>query len=419
MDVERDREGKEEKREGLDGRTSPRRSVIGTVLKSVFSVLLTLVLLELVCRFFYFVPVTARGGVFRRDDVADHSHYPYGIGRMVNPEFDVVLRMNNIGMRDDDIAIPKPPGRKRILVIGDSFMEGWGVQRGEMFTDRLEKLLKRENPDAEVVAAGVASWSTLTELGWFRRNGKRLQPDAVLLMLDTTDVAGDSFYAHRLVRDGRGRPLLIRRGERYLELPLPIHEFLCRVSYTYRVFDRIMIKKLPKTKWDYGYWDDGDDVWLPARPPEEVPQEKYEQAWSLTREALRTFRDLLDEEGIPWMVVQYPIGAEVDTDAWMPGRHTADFPDGIIAPRRFEYFSRVAKEDRLPYFSLFEAFSKDKRPARLYLPRDGHWSAAGHEVAARAVAAEILRRGWIRKENEGKEKGENAEEERENAKGER
>jgi len=54
----------------------------------------------------------------------------------------------------------------------------------------------------------------------------QLNPDGVILALDATDPAGDSFYAHRLVRDSEGKPLYIRRGNRYFDLPLPLHNFL-------------------------------------------------------------------------------------------------------------------------------------------------------------------------------------------------
>lgn len=359
-----------------------------TAFKFLFSFVFGLFLLEILLRFFWLVPVTAKGAFFRRDDVADHSHYAYGDGRMVTGEFDVILHMNNIGMRDDHVVIPKPAGEKRLLVLGDSFMEGWGVQRGEMFTDRLEVELKKHDPDINVVAAGTSSWSTLTELAWLRHNGLDLEIDAVILALDTTDPAGDSFYVHRLVRDDLGRPSHISWPERKFDLPKGLHDLFGKYSYTYRYIDRFLTKKLHKTKWDYGYWADGDDVWAPTRS--DLSDTDYDSYWRYTKEGLLTIDELLGEQDIPWFFFMYPTGAETDTDAWR-GRVTADFETGVIVPpRRFEYVDAFAKSNALPYVSLLDTFQNDSEPARLFLDWDGHWSPAGHEKAAEAVALEVI-----------------------------
>jgi len=86
----------------------------------------------------------------------------------------------------------------------------------------------------------------------------------------------------------------------------------------------------------------------------------------------------------------YPAGVEVDSEAWVPGRKTANFPDGVIPPRRFVFFERIAKEESLPYLSLLEVFKNDREPKRLFYPYDGHWTKEGHKLAARAVAKEFF-----------------------------
>ncbi len=364
-------------------------------LRISFSLVFTLILLEILLRFVWLFPATAKGAYLCRDAVADHSHYPYGKGRMRTQEFDVVLTMNNVGMRDDDVAAEKAPGTRRLLVLGDSFMEGWGCQRGEIFTDLLESELTREGRTVEVVAAGVASWSPLTELAWLRHRGLALSPDVVLVAVDATDPAGDSFYQHRLVRDEQGRPDHIRPGRRLMDLPQGLHNLLARRSWMYRYIDRWLTKTFPASEWDYGYWSESDDVWAPLRSETEIPAARYEAYWKPTREALQTMREILDERGIPLLVVMYPAGVETDTEAWEPGRATADFPHGVVPPRRFEYLEAATAADSVPYFSLLETFRSDERPARLFYPYDGHWSPAGHRAAAAAVAGEIRRRGLL------------------------
>lgn len=367
------------------------------LIRIAFSLLLTLGLLELVLRFIWVLPFTAKGAYLCRDEVADHAHYAYGVGRMKTDEFSVVLRMNNIGMRDDDIVLPKPAGTRRVLVLGDSFMEGWGVERGAMFTDRLEAELAGLYPGEriEVVAAGVASWSPLCEWAWLKHRGLALEPDAVLMALDATDLAGDSFYAHRLVRDDQGRPDFIRPGDCRFAVPWAVHNVLARWSYIYRYVDRWLTKKFPVTEWDYGFWSDADDVWAGIRSESELPEPKYESYWTIPREVFRVTNDELNRRGIPWLLFMYPTGVETDSSCWATGRGTARFGPGMMPPRRFDYLARATAQDSIPYFSLLPAFQADTEPARLFFPYDGHWSPEGHALAARTVAAELKSRGMI------------------------
>jgi hypothetical protein len=373
----------------------PRPTAARILGRIALSLGFTVLLLEILLRFIWIFPFTAKGAFLCRDEVADHGHYEYGVGRMRAREFNVVLRMNNIGMRDDDVALVKPPGVRRIIALGDSFMEGWGCERGEIFTDVLEDELKSEGVEVEVVAAGVSSWSTLTALAWLKHRGLAFQPDAILFAFDATDPAGDSFYARRLVRDAEGRPDHIRRGRRRFDLPIAWHNRLARHSHIFRYVDRFLTKKLPVTESDYGYWTETDDVWAPLRGPEEIPDDLYASYWTHTREAMIEMTRLADERGIPLLIFQYPAGVEVDTSAWAEGRSTARFEPGVISPRRFEYMERMASADSLPYFGLLDDFKAHPEPKSLYFDYDGHWSAAGHRFVAGVIAREMLRRGMI------------------------
>jgi hypothetical protein len=85
-------------------------SMKGRLGRLALSLGLTIILLEVLLRFVWIFPFTAKGAFLCRDEVADHSHYEYGVGRMRAREFNIVVRMNNIGMRDDDVAPRKAPG---------------------------------------------------------------------------------------------------------------------------------------------------------------------------------------------------------------------------------------------------------------------------------------------------------------------
>ena len=75
--------------------------------------------------------------------------------RFRNREFDTPLRVNSAGVRDDEASLQAP----EVIVLGDSFAMGWGVQQDESFPEVLEQRLGRK-----VLNTGVPSYGTVREM---------------------------------------------------------------------------------------------------------------------------------------------------------------------------------------------------------------------------------------------------------------
>ncbi|MBW2524483.1 MAG: hypothetical protein JRI23_09920 [Deltaproteobacteria bacterium] len=75
-------------------------------------------------------------------------------------EFDTLVRVNSLGLRDDEASLEQP----RIIVLGDSFAMGWGVEQEQSFPELLERELGRP-----VLNAAIASYGTAREIMSLRR----------------------------------------------------------------------------------------------------------------------------------------------------------------------------------------------------------------------------------------------------------
>ena len=97
-------------------------------------------------------------------------------------EFKVTFRINEHGLRDDE-GLPLEPvkDRLRVLMLGDSFVLGYTVEREHLFVDQLERWWQAEGRAIDVINAGTEGWSTDQEALWFEREGTRFRPDLVLL----------------------------------------------------------------------------------------------------------------------------------------------------------------------------------------------------------------------------------------------
>ena len=59
-------------------------------------------------------------------------------------ELNITMETNSIGLRDDELADPKPESEHRVLCLGDSFVLGYTVDREDLFVDLLESAWRRE-----------------------------------------------------------------------------------------------------------------------------------------------------------------------------------------------------------------------------------------------------------------------------------
>ena len=98
------------------------------------------------------------------------------------------ITINSFGMRSAPLLMPRSPGRRRLLVIGDSVV--WGgaqLDQAQIATE----LLRR--PDLEVANLGVPSWGPANQLAYLRRFGLVDATDVVLVISshDSADVPAD------------------------------------------------------------------------------------------------------------------------------------------------------------------------------------------------------------------------------------
>ena len=114
---------------------------------------------ELLARIFFprWAPRTGIVTQFwRYDPDVGWAHVPDRAGRFAAFGFDTQISINSEGFRGRPVKRQKDPGKTRILVLGDSYVWGYGIEEGEMFTTGMERLC----PGVETVNLGVNAYGT-------------------------------------------------------------------------------------------------------------------------------------------------------------------------------------------------------------------------------------------------------------------
>lgn len=130
--------------------------------------------------------VVARAGLLEYPPSMNRGHptrgYTLRAGFEGESAYGIPFRVSAQGFRTPQVAVPKPAGTKRVLVLGDSVTWGAGVREEETFARKLEHALGAELAcPVEVVNAGVSGYGTLEELDVLEREGIGFEPDVVLV----------------------------------------------------------------------------------------------------------------------------------------------------------------------------------------------------------------------------------------------
>ena len=80
-------------------------------------------------------------------------------------EFDVTLRTNSRGLREDEsVVYDKAKDVTRILMVGDSFTLGYTVERADTLSQLLAARMRSEGRNVEVINGGTEGYSTDQEV---------------------------------------------------------------------------------------------------------------------------------------------------------------------------------------------------------------------------------------------------------------
>jgi hypothetical protein len=134
--------------------------------------------------------------------------------------------INGHGLRDEEREYVAGPGVFRLLILGDSFAEGFSVSFEKSVGRVLERLLARPAPRIEVINGATVGYSTDQEYLFYHDEGSRYSPQVVLLFFYYNDV----LYNVRGSMGGMPKPLVKfdrARQPHVVNEPLPRGEPFC------------------------------------------------------------------------------------------------------------------------------------------------------------------------------------------------
>ena len=302
----------------------------------------------------------------QRDQVVHHAMVPLLQSRSIGDEWDVNISINSLGLRDDELR----NASSRILMLGDSFTFGSGVEANETFSSLLEQRFQ----DTEVINAGVVSYSPILEYLYLTNRGILLNPDIVILNFDMSDLIDDYRYEQAATFEN-GNIIAVSPGSEETNILIKLFQKIKTLNLLKMTLDRIYAgiphKKQINTPEVY-------DIKLSrfAVTLGDIPEEK--EHWERTLKYISLIKEFCDKNDITFVLATYPYGHQVSGKEWDLGRHLYGLEnDKTYSNKPMVILETYAKENNITFINALPAFrASDTYP--LFLRYDGHFTREGH-----------------------------------------
>ena len=316
----------------------------------------------------------------QRDSLYRSSHTVYHHTLLPNVDYDnaewggatYTVRTNSLGFKDGQVReVSLQSDKPRILITGDSFTEGVGIEYKDTFVGHIHEHFKSKGVD--ILNAGVTSYSPIIHLLKTRYylEAVGLNFDHLVVFIDLSDME-DEALGYKLDPDAN---ITLVKGEsvgaarQMIAEPPSLKSFLNQhtvfiaqlrnlAAYLRSVFRRTE-KAFDQRR---GMWTLDDALY----------KEFGEQGQTIAAEHMSQLKALLDERSIGLTIAVYP------------------WPDQIVRrdinSRQVTFWQAWGEENGVNVINLFPDFINDEDPERVvktnYIRGDVHWNKAGHKLVA-------------------------------------
>lgn len=272
-----------------------------------------------------------------------NGHLPFEETKNSSQEFNYHIKMNQLGLRGKLPKLQKDPYEFRILTLGDSFMEGFGVEHDtSIFTYLLEKKLQFVYANTTVVNGGICGSNPFYEIDLYRNKLKEFNPDLVLMSINIGDIT-DMEYIYNRQR-------------------MPMSEYLNAVSHLFRIINGMLFR---------------NDL-INEKTAESLIKKREIIVKNIVQLLIK-FNNELKAENKKFVIIYIPFSKEFISDMNQP----TDFLHQSIIRSSLQVID-------LKF--LYSKYIKDnhKLIRDYYWQKDGHHNAKGYNLAADIVKTNLI-----------------------------
>lgn len=321
------------------------------------------------------------------DAARHHKMVPSSYSEFQQRDFSYVQRVNALGLRGREIATQKAPGTFRIVMLGDSFTMGKGVEDNQTFSVVLEQLINKDRAACgtpiEIVNGGVDSYAPVIEFIQLKKDLAPLKPDMVILNLDVSDLTQEAAYRAQAERGPGGDIVAVPQYGDPDNLMAKVRIWTERHLFFTRAALYYAIRSLGYRELTVRDVVNRADAETAAHTL--VGDVDRAQEWRDIFESLTNIKEYCQQRGIEFLLTVYPWAHQISPTEWTPGRYAFMARDAVPSDTSLQTIHSLSRANGIKLLDLFPAFRASLGSDPLYFAHDMHWTPAGHRAMARGL----------------------------------
>ncbi len=344
-------------------------------------------------------------------------------GVIESPVFRQEVNFNSAGMNDSEHTTEKAPHTFRILILGDSFVEGFQVDETATAHQVLEDYLNEQDQGStrfEVLSSGVLGWGTGQQLVYYQAHGRNFQPDLVVLMFfigndvqnnlpgNTATVSGINCSAPYFAwcNDQLNPDALtyVPGLSNHLQnnctggrrAAIKTMGFLYQHSRLYQQIDPFIVANNPRPTFGAGYLSPLYALYLPN------DDTKLEYAWQVTLGTIAQLQQEVAADG-GQLAIAIISPEEIFRLKTLPppmreqflqqNPHLAD----VQLDRPYQRLDEFFQTQNIPHIDLITPMLEKQmaNDITLHIEGDRHWTVEGNRVVAEILAQWFAQKGLV------------------------
>jgi len=280
--------------------------------------------------------------------------------------WNITYQINSQGLRDVEYQPNKRIDTFRIAIVGDSFVEGVGVEVEDTFAKKLEARLNQSKGDHnyEVLNAGTAAYSPLLEYLVLKNTVLKYNPDLVILVFEPINFLDENHYQNLTSYTENGEPTSVLP-----HLPSHIIDYILNLDTNpqkSRNKNLNFIHNFKLTSFARGLissQSNNQSSFKSALTPNNQSQESVQKS-------LLRIKNLLLNNEIEFQIVTLPIKEQLEN----PQLHET-----------FDSILKFGEKEKVPVLDLTTDLQKTNWQD-LYIKGDLHLNEKGHEFIAEKLS---------------------------------
>ena len=346
----------------------PKKQLIINLSILLASIIIFLIIFEIILRFSISPKVYDMKDFVQYSDIYGWEIKPNLNKTLVIPDRTSFVETNSMGFRDYEHNISKSQNKYRIIILGDSFTWGYGVDNNQTYA----KLLETYDKKIETINLGVPGYGTDQEYFTLMNKGLKYNPDLITLMYqissDVADVNTISigtknilWQKPKFVVDNNGSLVLTNYPvpKEFASSETKKTSFIKSFALYGFLRDNLLsipiIREFLIDRFHIGRYYD------------------FEERYTIVYKIFYKLSQELAFRKIKFLVIIMPDGGQVK---------------GIISNKSIYFMENYFKKDNIEFIDMYDRFKG--KSDKFYFKIDGHINEEGNKKVAEAIYNELI-----------------------------